>query len=366
MEFSWPQELEELADEVRRVAEPAAARRAHREEAWVVGFDRDFSKELGRRGWLGMTWPVEYGGGGKSALERFAVTEALIGIGAPIAASWVGDRQIGPTLLAFGTEEQKQTHLPPMIEGRVTWCIGMSEPDAGSDLASIRTKATPDGDHYVVEGRKTWTSFAASAEHIYLIARTDPESRGHRGLSEFIVDMNLPGIHITPVMDATGESHFCEVEFDAVRVPARNLVGTRDNSWRQVMSQLEHERGGIDRLLSNRALYEWALARADVSDSVTRDEIARLEGDYRIGRLLILREVLGQAPRSFSAATKIFCTEHEQRVADFVLRTAGTSALVAGRPARGALYAPAYTIQGGTSNILRNVLAERVLGMPRG
>jgi alkylation response protein AidB-like acyl-CoA dehydrogenase len=366
MDFHWPVELQRLAAEARAVGAEAGARRAHREESWIAGFDREFPLELGRRGWLGMTWPKEYGGGERSALERFVVTEALIATGAPIAATWVGDRQIGPTLLAYGSAEQKRRYLPPMVAGAVTWCIGMSEPGAGSDLASIRTRAVPDGDDFVIEGRKIWTSFAADAEHCYLIARTGAESRGHTGLSEFVVDMDAPGIHIQRIVDNTGDAHFCEVEFHGVRVPAANLVGTPDESWRQLMRQLEHERGGIDRLMSNRMLYEESRTRADRTDPVVRDEIARLETGYRIGRLLVIREVLGQAPRSFSAATKVFCTEHEQRVASFITRVAGAQAMLAGRAARAAVYAPAYTIQGGTSSILRNVLAERVLGLPKG
>jgi len=366
MDFDWPEEFARLAAEAREVGSRAAARRPHREEGWITGFDREFSRELGRRGWLGMTWPVAYGGGARTPLERFVVTEALISVGAPIAATWVGDRQIGPTLLAYGTDEQKRRYLPPMAAGAVTWSIGMSEPDAGSDLASIRTRAVRDGDAFVVDGRKIWTSFAADAEHCYLIARTGAGGRGHDGLSELIVDMGSSGIRVTPIVDSTGDSHFCEVEFDGVRVPASHLVGTPDESWRQLMRQLEHERGGIDRLMSNRALYEEVLAQADRSDPLVRDEIARLEIGYRIGRLLVLREVLGQAPRSFSAATKVFCTEHEQRVASFIARLAGSQVMLAGRPARASVYASAYTIQGGTSPILRNVLAERVLGLPKG
>jgi alkylation response protein AidB-like acyl-CoA dehydrogenase len=366
MDFTFDPSLEALSEEARKLGEEAAAGRAIREEAWIAGFDRSFSEELGRRGWLGMTWPVELGGGGRPPLERLMVTEALISAGAPLAATWVGDRQIGPTIISYGTEEQQRRYLPPMIAGTVTWCIGMSEPDAGSDLAAVRTKAMRDGDGYVLEGRKIWTSFAHQAEHCYLIARTLEGSKGHAGLSEFVVDMDAPGVHIHPIVDNCGESHFNEVEFDGVHVPGSALVGTPEQSWKQVMRQLEHERAGIDRLVSNRALYEEFRAVADTTDPVVRDEIARLEIGFRIGRILVIRQVLGQTPPGFSAATKAFCTEHEQRVAAFVARTAGASAMLTGRPARAAVYAPAYTIQGGTSTILRNILAERVLGLPKG
>jgi alkylation response protein AidB-like acyl-CoA dehydrogenase len=366
LEFDLPVELQQLAAEARELGEKAAADRSSREDSWIAGFDRSFSEELGRRGWLGMTWPVEMGGGGRPPIERLLVAEALIATGAPLAATWVGDRQIGPTLIAYGTPEQHSRYLPAMIAGTSTWCIGMSEPDAGSDLAGARTRATPDGDGFVIDGRKIWTSFADRADHMYLIARTGEAPRGHEGLSELIIDMDAPGIEVTPIVDANGERHFCEVSFEGVHVGGDRLVGTLRQSWRQVMRQLEHERAGIDRLLSNGALYEDALTVADRNDPVVRQDIARLETGYRIGRLLVIREVLGQAPRSFSAATKVFCTEHEQRVADFVARVLGPDALLEGRAGRAWMYAPAYTIQGGTSNVLRNVLGERVLGLPKG
>ncbi|HVW33748.1 MAG TPA: acyl-CoA dehydrogenase family protein [Acidimicrobiia bacterium] len=365
LELRWPEPLRALAAEVAPVARAAAATRPFPEDSWVAGFDPAFSAELGRRGWLGMTFPVSEGGHGRTVLERFVVTETLIAHGAPIAASWVGDRQIGPTLLAYGTAEQRRRLLPGIISGRDTWCIGMSEPDSGSDLASLRTRAVPDGGDWVIEGSKVWTSFAAQADWCYLIARTDPGAPAHRGLSEFALDMSSPGLSVRPIRDMTDAAHFCEVTFDGVRVPASCLVGEPNGSWRQLMRQLEHERGGIDRLLSNRALFLAALARLRPDDGPGRQEAADLEARYRIGRLLVLREVLRQAPAGFSAATKVFCTELEQRVAAFAGRCAGPEAALAGRVGRAMCYAPAYTIQGGTSEILRNVIGERLLGLPR-
>ena len=269
-----------------------------------------------------MTWPVEAGGGGRSPLERFVVFEALIGEGAPLATSWFADRQMGPTLLQFGTEAQQREHLPAILDGSSAWSIGMSEPDAGSDVASIRTRAVRDGGEFVVNGQKIWNSGAESADFIYLIVRTDPDAPPHAGLSELIVDMRSPGITIQPIKDMTASDHFCEVWFEDVRVPAENLVGELNGSFRQVMRQMEHERGGIDRLLSNRKLYVDVLPLADTTDPRVRQEIAVLETGYRIGRLMVLREVLGQAPKQFSAATKTFCTELEQRIAQFCAATA--------------------------------------------
>lgn len=370
MDFELSPELLALQAEALEVGRAAAEQAELTEDTWIAAPDRAFSMELGKRGWLGMTWPVTAGGGGRSPLERFIVFEALIGAGAPLATSWFADRQMGPTLLQFGTPEQQRAHLPAILDGTSAWSIGMSEPDAGSDVASIRTRAMRDGDHFVVNGQKIWNSGAATADWIYLIARTDPDAPPHAGLSELMVDMRSPGISIQPITDMTGGDHFCEVFFEDVRVPAENLVGELNGSFRQVMRQMEHERGGIDRLLSNRKLYVDVLPHADTADPRVRQEIAAIETGYRIGRLLVLREVLGQAPKQFSAATKTFCTELEQRIAGFCAAAVGPAAMLAEpglpqRVSRNVAYAPAYTIMGGTTQILRNILGERVLGLPR-
>lgn len=365
MDFDWDPELVALRSEAQHFADEVTAGLDVLEDSWVIGYSREASEEMGRRGWLGITWPTEAGGGGKSPLHRFVLAETLISRGAPVAASWFADRQIGPVLLAFGTEEQRRAFLPDILAGRSSWCVGMTEPDAGSDVASVRTRAVRDGDTLVVTGTKVWTSFAAVADWCYLICRTDPDAPAHRGLSELIVDMHSPGIAVRTIRDMTGNEHFCEVTFDEVRVPADRLVGELNGSFRQVMRQLEHERGGIDRLASNAAIYRDALARAETSDPLVRQEIAAIESGYRVGRLLVLREVLGQAPPSFSAATKTLCTEHEQRVARFAASVTGAESTLWNRVARGLCYAPAYTIMGGTTQVLRNVVGERVLGLPR-
>jgi alkylation response protein AidB-like acyl-CoA dehydrogenase len=370
MDFALSPELRALAAEATVVGRAAAAERDVPEDGWIIGESEAFGRELADRGWLGMTWPVEQGGQGRTALERFVVWEQLIASGAPIASVWFADRQIGPTLLANGSDDQQGRFLPDMVAGRAKWCIGMSEPDAGSDVASLRTRAEPvdEGtrtERWVVNGGKVWTSGASTADWCYLIARTDPEAPRHRGLSELIVDMRSPGIQVSPIVDAIGGRHFCEVTFTDVEVPGENLVGERNGSFAQLMRQMEHERGGIDRLVSNRRLYEDHRDLADRDDPRIRQEIAAIESGYHVGRLLVLREVLGQAPPGFSAATKTFCTELEQRVAAFCGRVAGARALLWGRAARNLCYAPGYTIMGGTTQILRNVLGERLLGLPR-
>jgi alkylation response protein AidB-like acyl-CoA dehydrogenase len=374
VDFELPTCLDALATEAARLASDWAARGPFPDDTWIVGYDASFAAELARRGWIGMTWPVSDGGHGRSALERFVVFEQLIAGGAPIAAMWFADRQIGPSLLQFGSPEQRRRWLPGILDGSSMWCIGMSEPDNGSDVAGLRTRAVRDGDDWIVTGQKVWTSGAAVGDWIYLIARTDPDAPPHAGLSDLVVDLRTPGIEIRRIVDMTGNDHFCEVVFDEVRVPGANLVGECNGSFRQVMRQMEHERGGIDRLVSNRLLFESVRRSAWIEhdDPLVRQELARLEIGYRIGRLLVLREVLGQGPPHFSAATKVICTEYEQDVAAFCARVAGPWATLfdargdlPSRVARGVCYAPAYTIMGGTTQILRNIVGERMLGLPR-
>ena len=297
--------------------------------------------------------------------DSLIVGEEMIAAGAPIAAMWFADRQMGPTLITYGRPDQQAEFLPAMLAGDTTWCIGMSEPNAGSDLASLKTSAVRDGDHWVINGQKIWTSFGADSDYCYLICRTSNDGPPHAGISEIIVPMDTPGIEIRRIEDLTTNRHFCEVFYTDVRVPLANLVGVEGNAFKQTMRQLEHERGGIDRLVSNHAVYRMARERADTSDPLIRQEIAALETGYRLGRILVMREVLKQAPAGFSAATKCFCTEHEQRVADFVSRVFGAEAMLWNDITQGLAYAPAYTIMGGTSNVMRNILGERVLGLPK-
>ncbi|MGH9120240.1 MAG: acyl-CoA dehydrogenase family protein [Acidimicrobiales bacterium] len=334
----------------------------------------EWERALGAAGWTCVGWPREHGGRGASLHQQVIFYEEYARAKAPARVGIVGEGLLGPTLIAFGTPEQQRRFLPPIVRGEELWCQGYSEPNAGSDLANVATRAVRDGDEWVVTGQKVWTSGAAVADWCYLIARTDPDAAKHRGLSELVVDMRTPGIDVRAIEDMTGDTHFCEVSFEEVRVPAGNLVGELNGSFKQLMRQLEHERGGIDRLVSNNTLYRDLVdkGRVDTADPLVRQEMAAIETGYRVGRLLVLRETLGQAPAGFSAATKVFCTEFEQRVAGFCARAAGPAALLWGadhglgaRIARNVCYAPAYTIMGGTSNILRNILGERVLGLPR-
>ncbi len=366
MDHNWPDELTDLALEAKEWALNATEDLFRCDDGWLTGYSQEFTRRLGERGWIGITWPESVGGGGRPEIERFIITEQLLLAGAPMAGSFFPDRQIGPVLLTYGTSEQQERFLPDMRNGTSQWCIGMSEPDAGSDVSAISTTATRDGDRFIVNGRKIWTSGAASADWCYLICRTDPHAPAHKGLSELIVAMDSPGIAVNPITDSSGDAHFNEVVFDDVAVPVDNLVGELNNSFGQTMRQLEHERGGIDRLASNQRLYNDTLPQVELSDPLMRQEVARIETGYRIGRQMVLRNVLKQTPfPQYSAVTKTWCTEFEQTVASFIGRVNATHTMLANRASRNVVYAPAYTIMGGTTQILRNIIGERILQLPR-
>ncbi len=383
MDYRPTPEQESLRCELREFLsdDPALRDRRFEEDGWIAGYDPDFSKRVGERGWIGMTWPQRYGGSERSYLDRLIVTEELLLAGAPVAAHWFGDRQIGPALLAHGTDEQRDELLPRIARAEIGFCVGMSEPNAGSDLAGLSTRAVVDGDDFVITGQKIWTSFASDAHYCYLVARTAPDAAPHRGISEILVPMDAPGITVRPIPDMVGESHFGEVFFDEVRVERRWLIGELDRGFYQIMKQLDYERSGIERLISNHPLWRDALAlaseRGALNDPVLRQEVVEIETALRAGRGMIYKVAAilsaGGTPNHEAAVAKVFCTSLEQRIAGLVSRVLGPAAQLAlgaaraplgGRAARALLYAPAYTIQGGTNEILRNIIAQRGLGLP--
>jgi len=371
MDFAYPAEADAYRSKVRAFLDANLPKdwkgvgALNHEDA--VKFAEDWRVKLRDNGMLAVTWPKEYGGAGLSHIEALVIAEEFAKAGVPggVANDGFGIGMLGNTLLAVGTEEQKKHYLPRILSGEDRWCQGYSEPAAGSDLGNLGCRAELDGDEWVINGQKIWTSFGAVADYCYLICRTSTDGPPHAGISEIVVPMNTPGIEAREIQDMTTNRHFCEVFFTDARVPKDNLVGLQGGAFKQTMRQLEHERGGIDRLVSNYALYAMALERADLTDPRVRQEVARLETGYRIGRILVIREVLRQAPAGFSAATKCFCTEHEQRVAHFVAKTFGLEATLWDDVTAGLMYGPGYTIMGGTSNVMRNILGERVLGLPK-
>ena len=243
---------EVLREKVREFLDNNPEHLQARNSDFVTGHDPDFSKKLGAEGWIGMTWPTELGGGGKTFFERYVVTEELLAAGAPVSAHWIADRQSGPLLLSFGSEEQKRKYVPAIARGESFFSIGMSEPGTGSDLASVRTTAKKEGDEYVINGTKIWTTDAHRNHFIICLVRTeDPTENRHAGLSQIIVDLKNDGASVRPIQNMAGGEDFNEVVFDGVRVPADRVVGEPGNGWSQVTSELAYERSGPERFLSS-------------------------------------------------------------------------------------------------------------------
>jgi Acyl-CoA dehydrogenase, N-terminal domain/Acyl-CoA dehydrogenase, middle domain len=337
-----------------------------------AAIDRDFSKKLGAAGYLGMALPKKYGGHDRSAVDRFIVVEQLLRWGAPVGHHWVADRQSGPVIAKFGTEEQKRRFLPGIARGELGFCIGMSEPDSGSDLASISSKATRDGDGWVLAGRKIWTTSAHEHDWIIVLCRTTPRDEvddKRQGLSQLIVDLKDPRVQVTPIPFIDGTADFCEVVFDQVFVPDELVLGEIGQGWAQNTSELAYERGGPDRWLSSYLLVEELLRRDGSSAS---DELLDLLGEA-VANYWVLHQLSlsvarsideGGAPAIESSLVKEMGTRFEQDVVAAVLahldtapNTADTSVL--GRLlVSAALTQPSFTIRGGTNEVLRSVAAK--------
>lgn len=361
-----PRSAGELRWQVRELVEEwrADGRYRPRPDAWLRSFDLDFSKALAGRGLIGMTWPKSFGGGECTAVDRFVVTEELLRAGAPVAAHWIGDRQIGPSILRHGNPRLQEEILPRITSGELVFCLGMSEPTAGSDLAAVKTSARKVQGGWRVSGRKTWTSNAHKASHAYLLARTSVEGRKHRGLSEFIVDMQEPGVTVSPIVDMSGEHHFNEFTLEDVFVPDHYLIGECGNGWSQVVEQLSFERGGPERVLTTYPLLASALAAlAGSEDRGLHRElgmlVARLATLRRLG-MEIARSLDEGMPSIARAATlKLLGNAFETDVIDFARK-------VVGDPEGERLYresllaSPGFSIRGGASDVLLSIIAKQV------
>ncbi|GAA4883125.1 acyl-CoA dehydrogenase family protein [Saccharopolyspora cebuensis] len=353
---------EELRDQVRELCRTwrDAGRYRPRPDAWLRSFDPEFSRELAARGWIGMTWPREVGGAGRSHLARLVVTEELLRAGAPVAAHWIGDRQIGPSILRHGTPRLRAEILPGIVAADHVFCLGMSEPDAGSDLAAVRTTAAPVDGGWSVTGRKIWTSHAHRATHAYLLARTGREADKHAGLTEFVVDMSAPGVAVSPIVDMAGSHHFNEVVLDEVFVPGHRVIGEVGQGWRQVTEQLAHERGGPERVLSTYPVLAGLLETADDTAAAEIGElIARLAG-LRALCVRVAEELdAGRAPVRAAATLKYLGTAFERDVLDVARRAAGGDPVAPDSPLGEALLAsPGFGIRGGASEVLLSLLAK--------
>lgn len=335
--------------------------------------DMEFSRRVAARGWVGMTVPPEYGGPGRSAVDRFIVAEEMLAAGAPISAHWVGDRQTAQMLLRFGSEEHRWEFLPRIVAGDVWFCLGMSEPDSGSDLASVRTRATRTESGWLLNGQKVWTSGAQYSDYVITLCRTSPMAeRKHIGLSQLVVDLAAPGVTVSPIRLLNGFHHFNEVHFDDVFVPDEMMLGREGDGWLQVTSELAHERSGPDRFLSVMPVLSQLYAALDgrqLGEAATV-HLGQVLANYwtlRSMSLSIARALdRGELPTVEAALVKDLGTQFEQEVVALLRELLGgeldpSAGGVAGLVADAVVTAPTFTLRGGTNEVLRTVIAKSLL-----
>jgi len=352
-----------------------------------VNFHRDWSRKLHKAGYVGLTWPVDYGGRGLPPTFQAIYYEETAKAGAPGHIGVIGLNMAGPTIIAWGTDEQKSRFLRPLLAGEEIWCQGFSEPGSGSDLAGARTRAVRDGDHWVVNGQKVWSSYAHVADWCILVVRTDPDAPKHQGLSYLLVDMHAPGVQVRPLRQITGDPEFNEIFFTDVRVPADSILGQPGDGWKVAMTTLLHERGtlsfglvaGLQRqvdLLIDLAGKPAPDGRVPAEDPLVRDAIAREWiglNALRFTNYRMLSTLLRTGmPGPEGSIAKLVWSEANQRLTRLAVSLQGLSGALEGQDAESGGYwqyhqfrSRGNTIEAGTSEILRNITAERVLGLPR-
>jgi acyl-CoA dehydrogenase len=364
--------LLELRREVREFieAQQLAGQFAPRCDSWLTGWDPAFSRSLGERGWLGMTFPKSWGGGGRSPLERYVVTEELLAAGAPVAAHWFADRQIGPSLLRFGSDALRQSYLPGIIRGECYFAVGLSEAGAGSDLAAVRTRADKVPGGWRINGAKIWTSGAHRADAMFVLARTESSDTAgrHGGLSQFVVPLESPGLTVSPILLMSGEHHFNEVLLSDVFVPDESVLGEPGRGWEQVTAELAFERSGPERFLSTLPLLTVLIRELTSDDPLTLQTVGRL-----VAELWTLRQMsfsvagllaAGSGQDVPAAIVKDVGTRFESTIID-AARTlldvepdADSPDTLSRLLAEALVQSPGFTIRGGTNEILRGIIAR--------
>ena len=349
--------------------------------------NQEWFRKLGKKGWIAPAWPKEYGGAGMTTVQQFIFNEEMALNKAPRPMHMIiGLGMAGPTLIVHGTEDQKKKYLPGMLAGEDIWCQGYSEPGSGSDLASLDTRAVRDGDDYVVNGQKIWTTIAHMAKYMILLTRTDPDAPKHRGITYFILDMKTPGVTVRPLYNLGNSHEFNEVFFDNVRIPKDNVIGEENRGWYAAVTTLDFERSSIGSATGMKQhveeLIEYAkqhagdptstlktnpLLRYELSDRMIETEVARMLS-YRVASM----QNRGLIPNYEASSLKLFSTELNQRIARTGVHILGLYGQLRGdeAPNKGRwlgtfLRSAAYTIEGGTSEIQRNIIAQRGLGLPR-
>jgi alkylation response protein AidB-like acyl-CoA dehydrogenase len=368
---------QEFRDAVRGWIEENHPGREPADDQAVFEFRRDWQRALNERGWAGLSWPTEYGGAGATLVEQAIFFEEVARAGAPQMANVLGLAMGGPTVIAHGSEEQKQRYLPPILSADEIWCQGFSEPESGSDLASLKTRAVRDGDDWVVTGQKVWTTYAHQAKWCMLVARTDPSVPKHRGLTYFLLDMEQDAVDVRPLVQITGEAEFNELFIEEARVPNANIVGGENQGWGVAITTLMHERAGlafalqVEVQIALRELQQEIGDAGMAGDPIVRQRFAQLFIEAQVLRLNAYRGLTGimkrGSPGPEGSLGKWHWAEVNQGLTELAMDVAGPRARLGdGLWAYRFLRSRANSIEGGTTEILKNIVAERVLGLPRG
>jgi len=377
MDLTFNERETAFRDEVRAwfEAHPAGASPVNDEDAQYA-WRRDYQRLMADAGLAAVHWPPEYGGRGATLTESAIFFEELGRSGAPLPANVLGLLLAGPTIMTWGTEAQKERHLAPILTGEEIWCQGFSEPEAGSDLASLKTRAVRDGDDWVITGQKVWTSGAQYSKWCMLVARTDTEVPKHKGLTYFLMDMEQDGIDIVPLRQITGEPEFNELFIDGARVPDSNVLGGEGNGWKVALTTLMNERAGLAFFLQVRLrqllddLIGEAAGRGLLDDPVVADRLGELHLRAEVLRLTAYRGLTAiekyGTPGPEGSLTKWMWSDANQLLTQFAADLLGPEALTAGTPwAYELLRARGNSLEGGTTEVLKNIVAERVLGLPK-
>jgi alkylation response protein AidB-like acyl-CoA dehydrogenase len=395
MDFNYSAEQEAYRMQVRAWLEanqpppftPEEKERANEDLLWER--NKKWHKKLYQGGWVGLNWPREYGGRGATFIEQVIFQQELGRLSLPMGINVLGIIMTGPALMQWGTEEQKQRYLKPILAADEIWCEGMSEPGAGSDLASIQTRAELQGDYFVINGQKVWTTHAHRAQFCQLFVRSDPDLPRHKGLSALLVDMRSPGVTVKPLKQITGDAEFNEIFFEDVRVPKENLLGPLNNGWQVLVSTLMHERFGISETIGGSEVILAQLVElaksvplngdtAAADDNEIRQQIAQFAIEVTAkkynGLRALTKRLKGQQPGAESSIGKLVATELSQRMTKFASRLLGGYAMLERRSMfardgdwmRRILQIESMTIAGGTSSVQKNMIGERILQLPKG
>ena len=377
-EAAWRKEVRAFIDKEAPAALKSGEDQGPESLFGRMGAIKEWRDTIVKKGWIAPSWPAKYGGADMSVVDQFVMNEEFAESGVPGNLGGFGVMMIGPTIIEHGTEEQKAHHLGRILRGEVIWCQGYSEPGAGSDLASLQTRAVRDGDDYVINGQKIWTTGAQFADWMYMLVRTDPDAPKHRGITYLLVDMKSPGVSVSPLTTLAGNQTFNEVFFEDVRVPVANRIGDENRGWYVGTTTLDFERSSIGSAIGVRKVLESLIkaAKADGSE-VLFDRNPKVKGEVvdrwiecEVAKMLSYRvvsmQVAGKIPNYEASMSKMFSSELQQRIANLSMHMYGMYGGTRGRAAMGYMQAVSSTIAGGTTEVQKGIIATRGLGLPRG